>query len=215
MAWQPSNSLERLARTTVRGWRYLFPNPNFYGWAVVATCFFCAMLSSPGQSFALSLYLEHLIEDLGVSRMWLSTLDGSMTLTAAICLPLVGRLADRFDGRHYLACVLIALGGACWFFSSVTGWIGVGVAFFLLRLLGQGAIGLGNLTVVVQWFREYRGRALSVVKLGYAAGEMVFPTIIIGLIAALGWRGSMTTFAIAYTVVFAPLVPCLFSCQAL
>jgi sugar phosphate permease len=166
----------------------------------------CAMLSSPGQSFALSLYLEHLIAELGLSRMALSSLYGAMTLTAAATLPLVGRLADRFDGRYFLASVIVGIGAACLFFSQVTTWIGVAVAFFLLRLLGQGAIGLGNLTVVVRWFRQFRGRALAVVNLGYATGEMIFPTLILGLIAAVGWRGSMMTFAAVYVLVFAPVV---------
>ena len=201
-----SDSTNRLARRIARGWAFLFPNPGFYGWAVVGLCLMCAMLSSPGQSFALSLYLEHLIADLGLSRMALSSLYGAMTLTAAATLPLVGRLADRFDGRYFLACVIVGIGAACLFFSQVTTWIGVAVAFFLLRLLGQGAIGLGNLTVVVRWFRQFRGRALAVVNLGYATGEMIFPTLILGLIAAIGWRGSMMTFAAAYVLVFAPLV---------
>jgi sugar phosphate permease len=195
-----------VARGIARGWAFLFPNPGFYGWAVVGLCLMCAMLSSPGQSFALSLYLEHLIADLGLSRMALSSLYGAMTLTAAATLPLVGRLADRFDGRYFLACVIVGIGAACLFFSQVTTWIGVAVAFFLLRLLGQGAIGLGNLTVVVRWFRQFRGRALAVVNLGYATGEMIFPTLILGLIAAIGWRGSMMTFAAVYVLVFAPLV---------
>lgn len=189
-----------------RLWSLVFPNPRFYGWAIVGLCFLCSVLSSPGQSFVLSLYLEHLIDDLGLSRLEVSSMYGAMTLLAAICLPFAGRLADRFEGRHFLGVVLLLLGVACLFFSQVTGLIGVAIAFFSLRLLGQGAIGLGTLTIVVRWFRQYRSRALAVVSLGYAAGEMVFPGLILTLIAAVGWQGSLLSFGAAYLFFFAPVV---------
>ncbi len=184
----------------------LFPNPKFYGWLIVGLCFLCSMLSSPGQSFVLSLYLEYLITDLGLSRLELSSIYGAMTLLAAVALPFVGGLADRFEGRTFLSLVVLFLGMACLFFSQVSGLIGVALAFFFLRLLGQGAIGLGTLTVVVRWFRAYRSRALAVVSLGYAAGEMVFPALIFVLIAALGWRGSLVSFGVANLIFFAPLI---------
>lgn len=189
-----------------RIWSALFPNPRFYGWVVVGLCFLCSMLSSPGQSFVLSLYLEHLITDLGLSRLELSSVYGAMTLLAALSMPFVGNLADRFEGKRFLAVVLFLLGLACLFFSQVGGSVGVAVAYFLLRLLGQGAIGLGTLTVVVRWFRQYRGRALAMVNLGYAAGEAVYPALILALIAAIGWRGSMMSFGLANILLFAPLV---------
>lgn len=187
-------------------WSKAFPNPRFYGWAVVGVCFLCSMLSSPGQSFALSLYLEHLIEEMTLTRLELSSIYGTMTLLAAGCLPFIGRLADRYEGRHFLGGTLLLLGAACLFFARTSSWIGVAVAFFALRLLGQGAIGLGTLTIVVRWFKRYRSRALAVVNLGYAAGEMVFPTLIFWLIAAVGWRGSMTGFGASYMLLFAPVV---------
>ncbi len=189
-----------------RIWSALFPNPRFYGWVVVGLCFLCSMLSSPGQSFVLSLYLEHLITDLGLSRLELSSIYGAMTLLAAVSMPFVGSLADRFDGKRFLAVVLLLLGLACLLFSQVDGLVGVAIAYFLLRLLGQGAIGLGTLTVVVRWFRQYRSRALAVVNLGYAAGEAVFPALILVLIAGVGWRGSMVSFGLANILVFAPLM---------
>jgi MFS family permease len=190
----------------MRIWSKAFPNPRFYGWAVVGVCFLCSMLSSPGQSFALSLYLEHLIESVSLSRLELSSIYGTMTLLAAGCLPFVGGLADRYEGRHFLGGTLALLGAACLFFAETGGWIGVAFAFFALRLLGQGAIGLGTLTIVVRWFERYRSRALAVVNLGYAAGEMVFPTLIFWLIAAVGWRGSMVGFGASYLLLFAPVV---------
>lgn len=184
----------------------LFPNPRYAGWRIVGLAFLCSALSSPGQSFAFSLYLDHLIRDLGISRVELSTLYAVMTLSAAACLPFVGRAADRREGRVFLTGVLVLMAFALVLFASVRNVVMLGAAFFSLRLLGQGAIGLGTLTEVVRWFRRYRGRALAVVTLGYAVGEMVFPGAIYALIESVGWRRSALVFAGAYLFVFAPLM---------
>jgi MFS family permease len=183
-----------------------FPNPRYYGWAIVGIGMLCSALSSPGQSFAISLYLEHLIADLGISRVELSTLYAMATLSAAAFLPLVGRLSDRTTGRRFLVTVLVLLGISLLAFAHVESMLALGLAFLAVRLLGQGAIGLGTLTVTVRWFRRYRGRALAVVALGYALGEMIFPGVIYKLIEAFGWRGSLVAFAGLYLLVFAPLV---------
>jgi MFS family permease len=190
----------------LRIWNRLFPNPGYYGWAVVGLGFLCSALSSPGQSFAISLYLDHLITDLGISRVELSSLYAVATLLAAACLPLIGGLSDRISGRRFLTPTLALLAGAMLLFSQVESVLALGIAFFALRLLGQGAIALGTLTVTVRWFQTYRGRALAVVSLGYAFGEMVFPGVIYALIEALGWRGSLVVLAGLYLLLFAPLV---------
>jgi hypothetical protein len=191
--------LRRIGRT-------LFPNPGFYGWTVAGVGFLCCALSSPGQSFAISLYLEHLMADLGISRLHVSTLYAVATLLAAACLPFIGGVADRVSGRRFLAPVVALLGVTILFLGTVQSVAALGVAFFALRLLGQGAIGLGTLTVTVRWFRRYRGRSLAIVSLGYAFGELVFPGVIYALIGAAGWRGSLLVIGGVYVLLFTPLV---------
>lgn len=186
-------------------WAKAFPNPRFYGWAIVGLSFLAATLSSPGQSFAISLFIEEIIATLDVSRMAVASLYGAMTLTAALCLPFVGGLADRISGRAYLTINLLLLAMAIAFFGAVQNLVMLALAFFFLRLLGQGAIGLGTLTEIVRWFRRYRGRALAVGGLGYAFGELVFPITIVTLVGLFGWRGALWSFSGVYLVVFVPL----------
>jgi hypothetical protein len=69
------------------------------------------------------------------------------------------------------------------------------VAFVFLRLLGQGAIALGTLTATVRWFRRYRGRALAVVGLGYAFGQMVFPALVPSAFMAYSLAGAGMAYA--------------------
>ena len=183
----------------------VIPNAGYYGWAVVGTAMVCSALSAPGQSFALSLYIEHLIRDLGISRVQISSIYAGATLAAAATLPLFGAWADRTTARRFMGVVLLAMAGAMVLLSQAQGVAMVVAALFALRMLGQGAIGLGTLTTTVRWFRRYRGRALAIVTLGYALGELVFPGIIVTLAAEFGWRGSLLVLAGLYALVAAPV----------
>jgi MFS family permease len=183
----------------------LFPNAGYYGWTIVVVGMFCSALSSPGQSFALSLYIEHLITDVGISRVGISSLYAASTLAAAAALPLFGAMADRVSARAYMRAVLLGMGVALLLLSQARGVAVLALAFVALRLLGQGAIGLGTLTATVRWFRQYRGRALAIVALGYALGELLFPGLIVLLMMWVGWRGSLVLLGILYIVLAAPL----------
>lgn len=191
-------------QSPTRAWARLFPNPSFYGWRIVWIGFLCSALSSPGQSFAISLYLEHLIADIGVTRVELSSMYALVTLAAAALLPIVGRWSDRLTAQRFLAPTIALLGIALLALSRASDMLTLGAALFALRLFGQGAIGLGTLTATVRWFRAFRGRALAIVALGYAFGEMVFPWAIYLLVEGLGWRGSLVAIGVAYLLLFTP-----------
>jgi MFS family permease len=172
---------------------------------VVAVGFACSGLSSPGQSFAISFYVDELMAASGLSRVQLSSVYAAATLAAAMLLPFVGAWADRLPARIFLASVLAALGLAIAALGGTIGPLSLVAAFFALRLLGQGAINLGTLTATVRWFYRYRARALALVTLGFAAGELTFPWIIFGLQSWLGWRGSLVAMGAVYLLVLAPL----------
>ena len=181
-------------------------NGLYHGWIVVVAGILCSALSSPGQSFLLSLYLEPLLAELELSRVTVSTLYGASTLAAALCLPFVGRVADNISGRAFLTSVVLLLAGALVLLGSASGLLTLAIALFALRLLGQGAIGLGTMTTTVRWFWRYRARALAIVALGYPLGEIVFPGVVYSLMEAVGWRRSLFLIAAAYVLVFAPLI---------
>lgn len=184
----------------------VLPHPGYAGWKMAGMGFFCAALSAPGQSYALAFYLEPLMAATGLSRVEISSVYSGATLGAAMALPLLGRWADGSGGGRFLGTILLLLSGGMLLLGAVGNvWVLV-VALLLLRMLGQGAVGLGTLTLMVRWFERHQARALAVVALGFASGEMIFPGAIVGLSEAVGWRGSLMVFAGAYALLFAPLV---------
>lgn len=191
---------------TRRALHRALPDPSYPGWIAAGIGLLCAALSSPGQSFALSFYLEPLMAEVGLSRLQISALYSATTLAAAFALPFVGARADRTSGGRYLGTVLLLMAGSMLLLSGTTTVWMLAAAFFSLRLLGQGAIGIGTLTFTVRWFDRYRGRAFALVALGYAIGEVSFPSGILALFELVGWRGSLVVLASAYALVFAPVV---------
>lgn len=154
----------------------------------------------------LSLYVDSLMAATGETRVRIASLYGAATLGAALCLPLVGRAADRLSGSRFLGLTVASLAGAMVLLANARSAATLVLAFFALRLLGQGAIGLGTLTTTVRWFSRRRARALSIVGLGYALGEMTFPALVLGMTAGVGWHGSLLALAATYAAIFAPLI---------
>lgn len=184
----------------------LFPNPAYYGWRVLGAAVLLAALSGPGQSYLLSLYIDHLVQDLSLSRLDVSTVYGAATILAALALPWVGGWVDRLSSAAFAKRVVALLALALIGLSQSYALWAVALSFFALRLLGQGAISLGIVTTVVRWFLRYRGRAFAITSVGYSLGEAIFPTVVVTLVAGLGWRGSLLAIAGAYLLVFTPIL---------
>ena len=164
----------------------------------MAACFACGALSAPGQSYALGLYFESFVADLGLTRVTVSSVYAWATVAAAALLPFIGRLADRSSSRRYLGLVVAGMGATLFALGTANSIVGLAAGFFCLRLLGQGAIGLGTITAVLRWFHRHRGRAAAMAALGYAFGEFTMPAIITALQGQVGWRGSMLGLGGAY-----------------
>ena len=75
-----------------------------------------------------------------------------------------------------------------------------------LRLLGQGLMNHVAWTSMARYYDRDRGKATSLVTLGFAAGEMVFPLTCVTLIALIGWRQTWLVAAVFLAVVMMPLV---------
>jgi hypothetical protein len=68
---------------------------GFYGWRIVAASSAAVVLTAPGQTAAVSAFIESMLGELGLSRMALSTAYLVGTLTGAAAMPAVGRWSPR------------------------------------------------------------------------------------------------------------------------
>jgi MFS family permease len=74
-------------------------------------------VSSPGQTYVVSVFVGPIERDTGWSRTLISGLYTAGSLTAAAAILLVGRLMDRFGARATLTGAGLALGLATGFSS--------------------------------------------------------------------------------------------------
>jgi OFA family oxalate/formate antiporter-like MFS transporter len=168
---------------------------------VVAGCLVAMFITAPGQTFVISTFSEALSSDLGLSldRLGLAYLIG--TLSSAICLTGIGGVADRIGPRVMIGVASVGLAGAGLALQSATGFVTLTLAFFLLRLTGQGAISLASSHALALRFDASLGRMEGLRGATVALAIATVPQLSVALIASEGWRFS----AVALTVSAAAL----------
>lgn len=167
--------------------------------ATIAT--FC---SGPGQSFVFSVFVDPILAETGISRVYLSTLYAFGTAVSAAMVVLVARLADRFGARLMLAAIALALGVACFGMAVAAGPLALFLGFAALRALGQGSLPVTATMLTSQWFVKRRGRAVAVVVLGIAASNALLPPITQALISSVGWREAYVALGVMVWVLLIP-----------
>ncbi len=169
-------------------------SPVFYGWVIFVVGTLGIIMTSPGQTYAVSIFIEHFIHDLNLSRSLVSTLYTIGTLIGSFALPLVGRQIDRRGPRIMVLIISIAFGLACIFMGFVQNALMLGLGFVAIRMLGQGSLSLVSQNVINQWWVRRRGMIMGIAGLFAALiGLGFFPNLINWLIPIYGWR---TTYMI-------------------
>ncbi len=185
--------------------RFVEGSPVFYGWVVLAVATLGMVMTTPGQTLGVSVFLDPILADLGADRGTVSLLYTLGTLAGAVALPFVGRALDRWGPRIMVVVVSIGLALACAWMASVRDLAGLAIGFVLIRGLGQGALGLVSLHAITIWFVQRRGVAIGLAGVGMAAATAFFPLLIEGLVSALGWRAAYAVLGGLVLVTILPL----------
>lgn len=164
------------------------------------------IMTSPGQSYVVSIFIEHFIEDLGISRSLVSTLYTGATLAGSFALPFVGRQIDQYGSRKVVLIVSLTFGAACLYMGSVQNAFMLGMGFLAIRFLGQGSLGLVSMNVINQWWIARRGLVMglsgvcvSLLGLGF------FPTAVNFLIQTSGWRFTYVLLGVCLILFMTPI----------
>ncbi len=180
--------------------------PFYYGWPIVMVAILTQMVTGVGQTYGVSVFNPSLQDALGIS---LTVLTGTYmvgTLAAALPQTYVGSLMDRFGIRNTTFVIGLLLGGACLFFSRVNSTITLLLGFFLLRLLGQGALSLLAGNMPAMWFREKLGTVTGIVSSGFSISMAVIPPFFLYLINRIGWRSSYVLLGFMVWLILLPLI---------
>jgi MFS family permease len=161
-------------------------------------------LTGPGQTFGVSVFVNPMIDDLGISRTTMTTSYLIGTLVGALALPWIGQAIDRYGVRRVMIIVGAVFGAFLIAMSFVSGIVGLTAGFVGIRMMGQGALNLTATTSVALWFTRKRGLAMGIVTAVGAVGMTLVPLLGELLIADYGWR---QTWVIEGLVVWALVLP--------
>ncbi|MBL4615506.1 MAG: MFS transporter, partial [Magnetovibrio sp.] len=130
---------------------------------------------------------------------------GIATLISAGVILWAGRQIDRVDLRLFAGVVFAGLALSAALMSMATSvWI-LGAGFVGLRLFGQGLLRHTAVVSMARYFERARGRAMSVVGLGYPLAESTFPALLIIILASFSWRQAWGGFALYIIAIHLPL----------
>ncbi|MCB0125525.1 MAG: MFS transporter, partial [Caldilineaceae bacterium] len=180
--------------------------PVYYGWIILVVATIAAIMTSPGQTFAVSIFLERFISELGISRSLVSTLYTIGTLVGSFALPLVGRQFDQRGARTTMTVIAILFGLACLYMGFVQNALMLGIGFCLIRMLGQGSLSMVSTNLINQWWVRHRGPILGLSGTMMALiGVGGAPNLINWLIPQFGWRTTYMLLGAGLLLFLAPL----------
>ncbi|CAK0799691.1 unnamed protein product, partial [Prorocentrum cordatum] len=169
---------------------------SFYGNVVLACAGGVILVAMPGQSFGLSMFLDDMLGDLGLSRSEVSWTWMVALLASGSFLPAAGYIFDRYGAKVLLLLNAVPLVLSTALVSRVSGAWSLGACFFGMRLFGPEVCELLAYCVVNVWFERDRARAASVGASGNTrlmmvdSGLLATPPLLLALKEAVGWRAS-------------------------
>ena len=208
--------------TVVKKPSFISSLPFYYGWVILVVGGIGVLASIPGQTMGVSVFTDHYIKDLSLTRVGVSGSYMIGTLASSLIIPFAGIFYDRKGARltaglstFFLGIFLLLLA----FSKTIVGTISSSLSlppqvvtmivltlgFFGIRFFGQGVLTLVARGMVARWFSSRRGLAVGLMGLVTAFGFSYAPQPLQRLIDSLGWSGALVALASLLLVVFLPL----------
>jgi MFS family permease len=165
---------------------------------------FC-FTSSFGQTFFIAVFGGAIRAEFGLGHGSFGAAYSIATLASAVTLIWLGKLVDRMETGRLTALVVVGLASASLFMSFAAGIVTLAIAFYGLRLFGQGMSTHIAISTMAKRFAAARGRAISIATMGIAGSEVVMPPLAV-LVLDLGWRWGWRAFAVILVLAILPLL---------
>ncbi len=197
--------------------------PFFYGWVIAFGATLGTLFSIPGQTMGFSAFTDVLIEELGLSRVMLSTAYFVGTVASGLTLPWLGRVFDARGARKMVVASALATGLILFYLSEsarLSLWLArpfpanfrpavaflvIGIGFYLIRASAQGVLTLACRNAIGKWFDHKRGIAISLSQIAISFGFSFSPALLTAMIGRFGYDGAWVWLGLATLLVMAPL----------
>jgi len=174
-------------------------------WPLLAFGFLTVFAGNFGQSFFLSWYGADIQRDIALTALDYGFIYAVATLCSSITIMFVGGAVDRWNVRPFVTLVALVLAAACLLMANIRNELMLFLAFYALRLTGQGLLPHTAQTTMIRSYTSQRGKAISIAGSGVAFGEVILPIIAVALINWLGWRDSWMAIAAVIVFIYLPV----------
>ena len=186
----------------------------FYGWVIVAMGTLAVVFSIPGQTMGFSVFTDILIDELGLSRVSLSTAYCLGTVASGLTLPFFGRLYDRIGARRMIVYSALITGLVLFYLSQVRvlldsldflpgvpsvvpAFVIITLGFYMIRASAQGVLTMSGRNAIGKWFDYHRGTAFAFSGLITSFAFSFAPRGLRGMIDHFGWSQTWLVLGIA------------------
>jgi len=168
---------------------------NSKRWRQLALALIC-MLAISSPQYVWTLFTKIYTAQMGVSLPQLQVTFSILIVVQTFFSPLQGILIDKLGSR-----ILLSMGGALtglsWVLAAqADSLMGLYLSYGLLGGLGTGAIYVGVIGLMAQWFPDRRGFATGIAAAGYGMGAMVTTFPISDSLASKGLSTTLTTYGL-------------------
>jgi MFS family permease len=176
----------------------------FYGWWIVAAATAASTIQSAVFNVGAQALVLPLQREFNTTRTAIAFAFSLRRLEGGVTGPIEGYLIHWIGPRRYMMWGWVVFGA---------GLICVGLsqniyqfyASFLLVTLGQSVAGfLPIVTVLINWFNAWRGRAIAIYQLGGSLGALLLP-LFAWSILNIGWRETTIAVGIGSILIGVPL----------
>ena len=176
----------------------------FYGWWIVAAATMASTIQSAVFNVGAQALFLPLQREFGATRTAITVAFSLRRLEGGLTGPLEGYLIHWIGPRRYMMAGWVIF-GAGFMLLSLSQNIYHFYLSFLLITLGQSVAGfLPIVTVLINWFNAWRGRAIAIYQLGGSLGALLIP-VFTGSIIYYGWRTTTLGVGIAAIIIGLPL----------
>ena len=181
------------------------PRPRlFYGWYIVGAGFLTQFVMGLLLFHSFGTYVALMQADFGWNRTTFSIAFAVQRVESGVLGPIQGWVIDTYGPRRVMLVGMVMFASGFFVLSQVQSLWSFYLAFMLIAVGASLGSFLAVVVSLVNWFRERRTLALSMLSLGFAVGGLAAAPVAL-LIEAVGWRAAAFSSGVVVLLVGIPL----------
>ncbi|HYW77852.1 MAG TPA: MFS transporter [Gammaproteobacteria bacterium] len=173
---------------------------------VIVFGFLATFASSFGQTFFIGLFNPQFQVAIGVDGSQLGLLYGIATLASGTSLFWLGGMLDRISLPQATALTIGIFTSGTLLAGGASTSILLLLAFFLLRLGGQGFMMHLGIVAAARRDGSHKGKAIAWASMGVIVGEATLPAMVVAALSEVQWRWLWTMIGAVLLLLVLPVL---------